>query len=117
MGRFLFQAESIALSRYLHTYPDGKPYRSILDLVERGDPAVHVHAAFADTPRDSLSAHIKETRGLVEERIDAIMAMYAAAKEWVNYIEAETMADNDQRKPKDMLKDLQRACKTMVPFV
>lgn len=45
------------------------------------------------------------------------MAMYAAAKEWVDYIEAETMAENDQRKPKDMLKDLQRACKTMVPFV
>lgn len=45
------------------------------------------------------------------------MAMYAAAKEWVDYIEAETIADNDQRKPKDMLKDLQRACKRMEPMV
>lgn len=113
----LGQAESIALSRYLNAYPDGKPYRSILDLVEHGDPVVHVRAAYAETPRDSLAAHIKATRGLVEERIDAIMALYAAAKEWVDYIEAESIADNDPRKPKDMLKDLQLACKRMAPMV
>lgn len=82
-----------------------------------GDPVVHVRAAYAETPRDSLAAHIKATRGLVEERIGAIMALYAAAKEWVDYIEAESIADNDPRKPKDMLKDLQIACKRMAPMV
>lgn len=110
-------AENLALNSFLADFPAGVPFHSVLDLAVRADATVSVHSHFVGVPRVELAASIRATRDAVDAKVNAMMQLYSAAKAWVDFIDADALADDDPREVRLMLQDLQVACKGMAPLV